>query len=245
MLVFDVQGNVSQESEYATVYRQDDMLVVVFVNNLILPFRIKSRCFGRYDLYILDTKVLCVNGRNPLTLIFEDAERRTVQYNIYYGKDYIGGRVVGDCHIVLGKQVLLESKVYAWAETHGVVPPVGCTYTMDDAVIERDCSIVKSHSGWVVTLSNGFRFPMFREGDNLRVVGTVVELEFINYIMIAVRVRESSEICEVFDITVCDGRNFIVLQDLVYDTQGLHYDGNSVSARQITKQLVLGGLNER
>lgn len=240
--IFDVQGNVLEVSRYASVTVVADMLIIEFLNGLIIPFMIKKRWFGRYDLYIMGKRVMKVRKLNePIQLIFEDYDRSDIRFYMIAGLTYHSGRVHSGSRVVFDNIVFMEDELYEWADSNGVVRPVGCAYTIDDRIVEHGCGLIRTKGAYIVSLPNGYKFPIFRLSDSIGVLSTVVSCDLINFVLVAVRVSESSENSVRFDVRVFDSGKLTEFVDIVYDESGARCGSDFVSTRQLTKQMVLGG----
>ena len=243
LCVFDVEGNVSMESKYVSVYRKGDMLVIVFLNLLFVPFMVKTIWPGRYALMIKDEDVLRVHKqREPITLIVDGIDNTGIRFELWIGSgNAIRCSVVAGYKISIGETLFLEVEVYEWAREHGVVDPVGCAVTTQNAILERGCELRWLGDDLVVGFPNGYRFILFRLKDRIRVVQTDVPCENPKSAMIVVSVSELSETNVRFRVVVWYYGDMTIFDDVIYDRSGVHYGDDYMSSRQITKRLVLGG----
>lgn len=237
---FDIRGNVANVSPYLTVDKQGDMLILEFLCGAILPLLVKRTWFGRYDLYIMKEKVLSIwDASTPIDIVFSDFDCSKVTYDIFGGKCLVRGRVILGDRVVASEHVFLEKDIFAWVAEQGVVLSKSCVYTVDDKVAERGCGIRKSKSGYLVTLPNGFRFPMLVSGEVLKVIGVPIKCIFVNFLLISIHVIHFDDSHARFRIELFDSGYLRVFEDVVYDKTGLRCSDAFLSSSQITKMLVL------
>lgn len=244
LCAFNIRGETLMESKYLRVYRQKSMLVVVFLNLLIMPLYVKPIGFGHYDLCIQDTPVFRVRKENErIVIVVEGIESTGLRFGFWVGtSNAVRCSIVAGYKIAVDEHLFLQSEVYSWAKAHGVVHPVGCARTVNNAILEWGCWIDKPDYGLVVRFPNDMKFIIPIGDDYVRIVCEDVKCEYPKESLIVVTVDEMSEMSVTFRVLVWYGGVITTFEGIVYDNSGVHYGDDYVSARQITKQLVLGGM---
>ena len=161
-------------------------------------------------------------------------------YDIWVGKEYVRGTIVAGQKIVASESTFVDDNVRKWAESMGVVLPVGCAWTCENAILEQGCGFRVSDGVYKIILPNGFTFPIIQKDDGLFICGVTVPCSSVVRTMIAVRVYESQDDFVRFRLVIFDGSLRVPIDNIIYDKEGVICNGNRVSNAKITKYLVLG-----
>lgn len=224
--VFMLDGRVVESSKLVNIWVKNSILMIELYNNLFLPLDI-CRVANR-DVCMLtlgrDSVAFC-RENDPLILEIEDwfsVCDASLVLTIGTIKHKVS--LTGGVSISFDYSNWSESEVREWLKGSGMNPPLGCCYSTG-VYTEWGCSIRKTESFIFVRTPNGWNIPV--------TVG--------RWAMFSVKLRAVKRSRIEFDFVGIANGVVSTFENIVYDVDGIHFDGQTIGTSTIAKMLVLGG----
>lgn len=254
--MFDLDGNILCVSEAVEVKRVGETLVIEFINNLLLPLRIVQSKDGGFDCRLISSTVVRVYPDRPSQrVIMLSIERIAVIGSIdfiiqvgdgqSYWLDGHYGTVQQDNSIYLDSLIYDSFGVLRWAKQYGVNRVFGCSYSESlVSSVNFGCCIVDNACYCLVQFANGMSFPVFRTQSGVLVCGEYYTRRFPNMLMLFVKVYEIRSGYVRFRLVLYEPDTFHIFDNIEFASEGIRYEDNFISTRLLTKQLVMGVVDE-
>lgn len=249
MCDFDLSGNYS--SGVVTMYRLDDLLVIEFINNAVLPIKIQR------VKYADNICSLWVCGRRLFNCDVADSEKfhimscgvsgNSVVASFMYGDRiseatvYIYG-LFEDTSNVRGVSIVLSSaEVSNWCGGNGVVVPNGAMFSYDCVCNGELCGIVAKHSSFLIKFSNGLCFDIWRKPCVAKILETEFKFGTSEIDSVYIRVIQLTNTCVRFRVIFASGEWLQVADEVYLDSSCASFAGAEMSVTQMSKLTLIGG----
>lgn len=251
---FNLQGNKVGPTLQFDVYRKGGMLVVEFLNNAVLPIKVKRDIGGANMLYVRnhplfksavgDDEVLNIWFFFGLTASDVDISLTVGDLNSPRLSALVQMHTYGYISFAPDSQTSYSyEEMSAWCSANGVVIPVGFTSALSQFAGNAGYECLHNGDRYLISFPNGFKFPIFRHEFGIRVVDS--DICFASAIRcICVRVRYIDRDMVVFRLAIVAGENgdHIMCRDNIkYSRETIEYCGRVVKSSIITKQMLMSG----
>lgn len=246
---FGLSGKTLGFPKHFNTYRKGDILVIEFINNAVLPIRVRDEGHGLYSLWvkerrlfdsgIADNAVLNLSMRGGLTAVDVDVEL-SVGRGVRNLQTNIGVAVSGEVRLepyptmVFGVEEMIK-----WREENAIKAPEGCSAWVGDISRTPGHSLVIGSDAFVIGFPNGFRFPIMRACQSLRVVNTDIRFGVSSPSGLFLRTKSITEDAVLFRVNFVANGSIFVVDDIYYTREYAEYEGERVKSADLTKWLML------
>lgn len=255
---FNIKGEMRMRSDYFTVYRKGDMLVLEFINNVVLPLRVYQYGPNGYNCWVQAFRLFSDEVAEDDIIVVR--RRRMLSGSDIYVQLSVLGKSADlysvNIEVCLSGKVQLfmnpgtkeeftniaysDSSMRDWCRGHGVRIPEGCSYIDCTTICTGGCSLEVTPSLFLVGFPNHFKFPIIRTESGVSIVGNDIQLRFPTTCGLLVNIKCVTADFVVFHVVFVDNWAFVRANDIVYTRDYAKYAGRSMKSVDITKSMLLG-----
>lgn len=254
---FTLDGVMDIKADFFTVSRKGDMLSLEFINNVVIPIRMRKETSGGYNCFIQAFRIFgdavpedarfVVHRKSMLdsnsvsveiTVLGEWADKYGVNIDAYAsGKMQI--HMTRETDPPFTPVNYDDVSMQRWVRETGVHRPEGCCRVDFKVGCTAGCSLDQPSGMYIIGFPNGFRFPVFVVEHGVVIAGKEIPLRYhVGDFFVNIKCVTAAFV--VFSIIFSDNESMVAVRDIVYTKDYAKYGDSQVDTISLTKRIVLG-----